>query len=194
MCLLLLFSMKRVYPIVLFFTFLFASGFYYLENVGTKIDSFNGVDVFYNGNKFTNVFGRNTTSDGYNLGLKYQCVEFVKRYYYEVYSHKMPNSFGDAKDLFDKSLPDKAYNKARGLMQYKNVREYKPMVHDLLIYDGYAGNNFGHAAIISNVTDTEIEVVQQNMGTRSRMKIPLVHFYQYYTIADYNILGWLRKE
>jgi hypothetical protein len=79
-------------------------------------------------------------------------------------------------------------------MQYRNIREYKPQVNDLLVYDGYPGNNFGHVAIISNVTDKEIELVQQNMGYKSRLKIPLVNFYQYWTIADYNILGWLRKE
>lgn len=162
--------------------------------VGSVIDNFNGVKVYFNGRDFTNVNGRNTTADGYNLGLKYQCVEFVKRYYYEVYSHKMPNAFGHAKDFFDKSLGDKAYNKKRGLMQYRNVREYKPEVNDLLIYDGYPGNRFGHVAIISGVTEDEIELIQQNMGTKSRIRIPLVKFNQYWTIADYNILGWLRKE
>jgi len=163
-------------------------------NVGTQIDSYNGVAVYFNGKDFTNVVGRSMTKDGYNLGLKYQCVEFVKRYYYEVYGHKMPDAFGHAKDLFDKSLGDKAFNRKRGLMQYRNVREYKPQVDDLLVYDGYPGNKFGHVAIISKVTDDEIEIVQQNMGTRTRIKIPLVNFYQYWTIADYNILGWLRKE
>ena len=55
--------------------------------IGQKIDSLNGVYVFYNGN-VSHVMGRNTTKDGYNLGLKYQCVEFVKRYYYEYFNHK----------------------------------------------------------------------------------------------------------
>ena len=43
---------------------------------GQKIDSLNGVYVYYNGG-VDNVTDRNTTADGYNLGLKYQCVEFV---------------------------------------------------------------------------------------------------------------------
>jgi hypothetical protein len=51
-------------------------------SIGQQIDSLNGVSVFYNGS-FGNISGRNITKDGYNLGLKYQCVEFVKRYYYE---------------------------------------------------------------------------------------------------------------
>ncbi len=47
--------------------------------IGQEIDQLNGVQVYYNGGVDT-VTGRNTTPDGYNLGLKYQCVEFVKRY------------------------------------------------------------------------------------------------------------------
>ena len=53
-----------------------------------------------------NVSGRNVTVDGYNLGLKYQCVEFVKRYYYKHYRHKMPNSYGNAKDFFIAQISD----------------------------------------------------------------------------------------
>lgn len=57
-------------------------------SVGQQIDSLNGVYVYYNGG-VENVTGRNITEDGYNLGLKYQCVEFVKRYYYEYLNHKI---------------------------------------------------------------------------------------------------------
>jgi surface antigen len=181
--------------LIISFVFVFGLSFHGpYTDVGTKIDAHNGVPIYFNGKDFTNVVGRSVTKDGYNLGLKYQCVEFVKRYYYEVYNHKMPDAYGHAKDLFDKSLGDKAYNRKRGLMQYRNVREYKPQVDDILIYDGYPGNKFGHVAIISKVTKDDVEIVQQNMGTKTRVKIPLVNFYQYWTIADYNILGWLRKE
>src|SRR5690554_7449178 len=60
--------------------------------VGKAIDSLNNVLVYYNGDVGT-VIGRNTRN-GYNLGLKFQCVEFVKRYYYEFYNHEMPDSYG----------------------------------------------------------------------------------------------------
>lgn len=46
---------------------------------GAPLDSLNGVVVYYNDGMGA-VHGRNTV-DGYNVGLKYQCVEFVKRYY-----------------------------------------------------------------------------------------------------------------
>ncbi len=68
--------------------------------IGQKVDSLNGVVVYYNGG-VNHVADRNVTKDGYNLGLKYQCVEFVKRYYYEYFHHKMPDNYGNAKDFFD---------------------------------------------------------------------------------------------
>jgi len=162
--------------------------------IGEKIDEYKGVTVHYNGAKYTRTFGRHISPNGYNLGLKYQCVEFVKRFYYEVYNHQMPNAFGNAKTFFDKALPDKAFNKGRAMMQYRNVRTYKPQPNDLLIYDGYDGNPYGHVAIITKVGEDYIEVVQQNIGKQARIRIPLVNFMDYWTIADYNILGWLRLE
>jgi hypothetical protein len=160
--------------------------------IGDPIDQFNGVDVFYNGKNFTHVNGRHTTSDGYNLGLKYQCVEFVKRYYYDVFSHKMPSSYGHAKDYFDHSIGDIGFNKKRGLIQFRNIRESRPQVHDIIVYGPSADNRYGHVAIVSKVGDNDIELIQQNMGTRTRQEINLVSFQQYWTVADYNVLGWLR--
>ncbi len=65
--------------------------------VGEQLDELNGVAIYYNGGVNT-VQGRNLSEDGYNLGLRYQCVEFVKRYYFERYDHRMPDSYGHAKD------------------------------------------------------------------------------------------------
>ena len=68
--------------------------------VGQALDSLDGVKVYYNGG-VDHVLERNVTKDNYNLGLKYQCVEFVKRYYYEHSNHKMPKAYGHAKNFLD---------------------------------------------------------------------------------------------
>ena len=60
---------------------------------GHPLDSLNGVVIYCNGG-FSGNAGRNVV-DGYNIGLKYQCVEFVKRYYFERFDHRMPNSYGE---------------------------------------------------------------------------------------------------
>ena len=163
--------------------------------IGEPIDSLNGVFVFYNG-EIGNVSGRNTTNDGYNLGLKYQCVEFVKRYYYEHLQHKMPDSYGHAKDFFDKNLTDGQKNKKRNLTQYSNPSQTKPKIDDLLIFDGTIHNKYGHVAIISDVTENKIEIIQQNPGpfAKSRKTISLDKINGKWKINNERILGWLRKE
>ncbi len=163
--------------------------------VGQKLDSLNGVYVYYNGG-IDNVEERNTSSDGYNIGLKYQCVEFVKRYYYEFYKHKMPDSYGNAKDFFNASVKDGELNKERNLLQFRNPSAVKPEIGDLLIMDGHAGNPYGHVAIVSNVYQDAIEVIQQNPGpfAASRALFSFDKGDSGYKIKNERILGWLRME
>ncbi|MDR0565246.1 MAG: CHAP domain-containing protein [Azoarcus sp.] len=170
-------------------------GFNLQHPIGKEIDNLNGVAVYYNG-PVSNVSGRHLTADGYNLGLKYQCVEFVKRYYYEHYQHKMPNSYGHAKDFFDGQIQDGQFNTQRALYQYTNPSQSKPMPGDLLIFDGHPSNIYGHVAIISNVAENEIEIIQQNPGKqgKSRKRIPLLQQSDKWQIDNGRILGWLRKK
>jgi surface antigen len=156
---------------------------------GAAIDSLNGVVVYHNGGMST-VHGRNTV-DGYNVGLRYQCVEFVKRYYLEHYGHRMPDSYGHAKDFFDPAVKDGGMNPARGLLQYTNPSPTPPRTGDLVVFDAWTGNAFGHVAIISEVKDGEVEVIQQNTGsTRDRYDLDLID--GHWRIDNRRILGWLR--
>lgn len=161
---------------------------------GQKIDSLNGVFVYFNGGT-DNVTGRKLTKDGYNLGLKYQCVEFVKRYYFEHLNHKMPNSYGHAKDFYNLQLKDGDINKQRNLIQYKNPSISKPQINDLLIYSGTIFNKYGHVAIISNIYENEIEIIQQNPGLfgKSRERYSLENKNGNWIIENERIIGWLRK-
>jgi surface antigen len=162
---------------------------------GTKVDSFNGVNVYYNG-KVSNISGRNLTSDGYNLGLKYQCVEFVKRYYYEHLNHKMPNSYGNAKDFFNPRLKDGQMNHDRKLIQYTNGGQSLPKPNDILIFGSTPLNKFGHVAIVSKVGPREIEIIQQNPGIMgsSRETFRIVNVRGASKVDHSRILGWLRKK
>ena len=142
---------------------------------GTPVDSLDGVLVYYNGS-VDHVDGRNITSDGYNLGLKYQCVEFVKRYYYQHFHHKMPNAFGHAKDFFDSIVNDGELNTKRNLLQFKNGSKSQPKKGDLLVMNATIFNSYGHVAIISSIDEHKIEIIQQTPGPAapSRVKLPLV--------------------
>ncbi|MNX98503.1 Bifunctional glutathionylspermidine synthetase/amidase [compost metagenome] len=163
--------------------------------VGQALDSLNGVKVYYNGG-VDNVLGRNVTKDNYNLGLKYQCVEFVKRYYYEFLNHKMPDSYGHAKDFFDSKVKDGKLNSKRNLIQYTNPSKTRPKVGDLVIFSGSVFNRFGHVAIISKVSENEIEIIQQNPGpfSGSRENLELETQNGNYKIDNDRLLGWLRKQ
>jgi surface antigen len=162
---------------------------------GKVIDTFNGVNIFYNG-KVANIQGRNVTKDGYNLGLKYQCVEFVKRYYYEFYNHKMPDSYGNAKDFFSYSVSDGDINSERGLRQFNHPSRARPKIGDLIIFGATQWNEFGHVAIISKVKNDKIEIAQQNPGSNnpSRKWYDLDKQGDQYHIGSPYVLGWLRKS
>jgi len=163
--------------------------------VGRVIDSFNGVDIYYNG-KVSNIQGRNTTADGYNLGLKYQCVEFVKRYYYEFYNHKMPDSYGNAKDFYSHAIEDGQINPARELRQFTNPSRSRPKVGDLLVFGPTPYNKFGHVGIISKVERDRFEIAQQNPGSGnpSRQWFDFEKKDDKYHVLHQYVLGWLRKS
>ncbi len=166
---------------------------YNAKNIGDTLDVFNNVYVFYNKN-FDNTSVRHLTDDNYNLGLKWQCVEFVKRYYYEHFNHKMPNSYGHAKDFFNADITDGKRNSDRNLLQFTNGSVSKPKVDDMVIFDGTLFNPYGHVAIISSVSEDKIEIVQQNVGKKSRDNLQLHFKNQKWIIVDDSVLGWLRKD
>jgi hypothetical protein len=165
------------------------------SSIGRKVDELNGVAVYYNGS-VDNVSGRNVTSDGYNLGLKYQCVEFVKRYYYQRLDHRMPDSYGHAKDFFDERLGDGEWNSRRALFQFTNGSRSRPAPDDLIVFGPTAFNSYGHVAIISKVSDSEIEIVQQNPGplADSRERFAIRQRDGRWFIESSRALGWLRKQ
>jgi len=163
--------------------------------VGQVLDSLNGVKIYYNGG-VGHTGSRNVSIDGYNIGLTYQCVEFVKRYYYEYYHHKMPDSYGNAKDFFDNTVKDGSISQKRDLIQFTNPSKTKPKIGDLVIFDGTVGNPYGHVAIISNVTYKSIEIIQQNPGpfASSRISLNLDLTNTDYKIQESKLLGWLRMK
>ncbi len=166
---------------------------YKVSKPGDTLDVFNNVFVFYN-KSMNNTFGRNLTKDGYNLGLKWQCVEFVKRYYYKHLNHKMPNSYGHAKDFYNMNLNDGELNRDRNLLQFSNGSKLKPKVDDLVVFKGNMFNSYGHVAVISKVSDSEIEIIQQNVGTTSRETFTLKFKNNLWYVRKSSILGWLRKK
>jgi|GEM_PF-1129863 len=132
---------------------------------GVKLDSLEGVYVYHNKGKGKRGKRRHRAEDGYNLGLRWQCVEFVKRYYYEHYNHKMPKDRGHAKTFFKKGLKDGEFNKQRGLYQFALVSDFKPKVGEIIVFKN---GGYGHVAIISKVLEGRIEIIEQNASVTRR--------------------------
>lgn len=160
--------------------------------VGDVIDSYHGVTVHFNG-PVGNVTERNLAPNGYNLGQKYQCVEFAKRYYYQVYGHEMPDAYGNAKDFFNPKLSDGAFNKSRGLLQFINGGKGLPQPGDLIIFGPASHNRYGHVAIVTEVTPADIEYIQQNPGPNEPSRKRLAFKEGSTRLNSARLLGWLRK-
>jgi hypothetical protein len=107
----------------------------------------------------------------------------------------MPDSYGHAKDFFNPKIADGKINKKRNLIQFSNPSFSKPKINDILIFKGYLFNKFGHVAIVSKVTDNQIEIIQQNPGpfSGSREIYNLENKNEHWKIENTRILGWLRK-
>lgn len=164
-----------------------------VHNVGDVVDELDGVKVYFNGG-VSNSWGRNLAPDGYNLGIKNQCVEFVKRYYYEHYDHKMPDPWGHAVSFYDKDLPHGTLNTKRNLIQYCNGGDVKPQKGDLVVYSGTVFNPYGHVVIVTETTDSTCTIIQQNPGplAPSRETFTLTENKDGWTVGNSRILGWLR--
>lgn len=155
-----------------------------------KIDELNGVAIYSNGADYSESHGKHYHTDGYYFGHKWQCVEFIKRYYYLHLKHKMPNLYGHAIHYFAPNVPHGQINPDRDLKQYQNGGDEPPQINDLIVFDW---TEFGHVAIISQVKATEIEIAQQNTGGETRKTLPMKKKAGKYFVGDDSTLGWLRK-
>jgi CHAP domain len=165
---------------------------WHINTIGYIQDSLDGVYIYNNGIRYDESHGKHLSSDSnYYFGKKWQCVEFVKRYYYMHYQFRFTDGMGHAKSFFDPAVKHGTINKQRGLLQFTNGGEEKPCPGDLLIFDG----KFGHVAIVSAVLENELEMVQQNILLTPRERIPLFKNGSRFTIGDSKKpLGWLRMR
>jgi surface antigen len=128
----------------------------------------------------------------YYYGQKWQCVEYAKRFYDQVLNHRMPNAWGHAKDFFDEAVEQGGLNSRRGLIQFRNRGDTSPAVHDILVF---SDTLHGHLAIISDVSENAVEVVQQNIVWKPRETFGLTKSNGTFVVHSPRIPnGWLRIE
>lgn len=162
------------------------------QRVGQALDSYCGVPVYDNGLLFFRSYGRHYSADGYYYGQKWQCVEFIKRFFHDAKGHRMPDVWGHAKSFFDENLADGALNERRGLVQYRNGSSEKPAPDDLLVF---TDTKYGHVGIVTETRDGCIEIIQQNILGHTRQKFALhVSDGHFYVTEPRQPAGWLRLE
>ncbi len=152
--------------------------------VGVEMGSLGGTPIYFN-NGDTGNLGRNYSKDGYDYGLKWQCVEFIRRYYYDALGISF-SARGHAQDYFLDA-------ESHGLTAFVNENTEKPQRNDLFVAH-YGGT--GHIAVISEVTDTTVKIAQQNYGMQPLMTYPLLKIVKNgktYWKIDHPMYGWCRK-
>lgn len=121
--------------------------------------TFNGVAAYSDSSINHPSPDEHNNDTGINTGLKWQCVEYVNRYYYLI--HGITNLGGqNANQYYDNAT-------ARGLLAYPNGGSTAPQVGDILSFGG-GSEGLGHVAIIREVGANYVKVIQQNVTQDSR--------------------------
>ena len=162
--------------------------------VGQIIDSWRGVPVRYNGVPYWRSVGQHSAASGYYYGKQWQCVEYIKRFYYDALGHEMPEVMGHAESFFDPEVLQGELNVQRDLIQFHNGGSEYPQVDDLVVWQQ---DIYGHVAIVSKVAHDSIEVVQQNVvsGSREKLRITRTSAGKIWVgPPEWRPSGWLRKQ
>jgi len=153
---------------------------------GTWVGTVNGVDLYGNGSNVTYTSGYNYVSN-FNTGYKWQCVEFINRYYYQIYGMNIRQNGGHAYQYFGSAA-------SRGLIAYANGNSNGPKVGDILCF---SGNTYGHVAIITEVGSNFVKVAQQNVVGLGHIQFSLSKTGNTISASNlgsgYTVQGWLRK-
>ena len=161
--------------------------------------SFNSVTAFSNGssNRDSTVYNYqydSSTGKNYNLGFKWQCVEYCNRYYFQVHRKKIRIAGTNAVDYFGTAS-------SRGLISYPNGGTVAPAPGDIMCFSGGSGG-YGHVSICRSVASTTVNVCQQNVTCTTRdANFPhtMVVKSGKYTVSgsslgsSYTCQGWLRN-
>lgn len=105
--------------------------------------------------------------DGVYMGHKWQCVEFARRWLYLNRGYVF-DDIAMAYDIFRlRHVRVVAGNRLLPLHSFRNGSKRFPVPGSLLIYEeGGAFETTGHVAVITEVTEDYVRIVEQNVGDR----------------------------
>jgi surface antigen len=151
---------------------------------GTVSSSFNGVSAYTN----CPIGSATTYGDSYYggiyVGKKWQCVEYVQRYYKAIYNMNIKPAFGNANTYYTNSN-----HSTVGLQKFVNG-SVVPQVGDILVSTGGA---YGHVAIIRSVSSSSIGIIDQNFSAVSARSLTRSGNTIGSFSSGYNVAGIVRK-
>jgi len=163
---------------------------------GSELGQFNGVTIYSNGNDTyvgTERSYSTINSIKKDVGVKWQCVEFVNRYYWQQYGIALRDKYSGNANRF--------WNNAStmGLDSFSNGgTAIIPQVGDILVSNGGAN---GHVAIVRSVSSNQVCVAHQNFANSTADEnkcLTMTSANGRYTVAEFNgnlpIVGWLRRR
>lgn len=175
----------------------------FIETIPVYSCNYNNINSIYFFNSY--IPGKIINFDHYNInniyyGVKYQCVELIRRWLIHRYNLTFPN-INTAYDMFDLSYLINIYtNEQVKWISVNNCSNIKPIIGSIIIWDKKGiFKQTGHLAIIINIIDNYIYIVEQNnenikwsVKSPWSRKLLLTFNNNIYTIHDKNeyILGW----
>ena len=169
------FNQKKISPIILFIAVTLIIGIILftiklVTNNDELVGVWNGVSIYsnndYSNNHNNDNLNNNSNSNYYNgiyTGIKWQCVEFARRYL--IITHGI--TFSDVTSAFQ--IPDAKFTTLDG-KQNIDVRN-DLQVGSLIVWPKkYMTNSVdGHVAVVSSITPTGITVVEQNYNNKNEI-------------------------
>lgn len=168
--------MKRLVWIV--FLMLFLTGLCWAADYGNPLGEYKGVIAYHNGEPAGNANG------------DYQCVEYVRRFYREVYQQELGPVGGAAKHAFE----DRYWAGLEEFIAYPQGSTTLPMPDDIICY---SGGGYGHVAIVIEATSTKVRVIEQNFSTKTCFGEMTVENREGYFLSDrgkYHVEGWIHYK
>ena len=102
--------------------------------------------------------------DNVFFGIKWQCVEFARRYWYKRYGCLL-GEVQLAADIWKEKnvrIVPTERNRIVPLRHFENGAEIAPREGDLVIYDIHPSLHTGHVAVVVEVGDSFVRVAEQN--------------------------------
>jgi len=131
--------------------------------------------------------------NGIFTGLRWQCVEFARRYL--IINHSI--TFGEIPNAYDifklNNFHNLSKNIAHPIDKHSNGSKILPKVGSLLIWDSTVDENAtGHVAIITKVNFPDyIEVCEQNWHIDKLNRRIKTTYKNGFYILDKHVIGWI---